>query len=61
MFRRLLRVTVKLGLIAAAGFAIAVVVQKLTAPAESSGAPEPWQSHRPGGASNGEDGSAGLS
>ena len=42
MFRRLLRVTVKLGIIAAIGFGIAVVVKKLTAPAEAPYSPEPW-------------------
>jgi hypothetical protein len=42
VFRRLLRVTVKLGIIAAVGFGIAVVVKKLTAPAESPYSPEPW-------------------
>ena len=42
VFKRLLRVTVKLGLIAAIGFGVAVVVRKLTAPAASPSAPEPW-------------------
>jgi hypothetical protein len=39
---RLLRVTVKLGVIAAVGFGIAVVVKKLTAPADAPYASEPW-------------------
>jgi hypothetical protein len=43
MFRRVLRLTVKLGIIAAVGIGIAVVVKKLTAaPADSSGSLEPW-------------------
>lgn len=42
MFRRVLRVTIKLGLIAAVGVGIAVVVKKLTAPPADSSSLEPW-------------------
>ena len=42
MFRRLFRVTLKLGLIALVGFGIAVVVKKLTAPADTAAPIEPW-------------------
>jgi hypothetical protein len=43
MFRRLLRLTFKLAVIAAIGYGIAVVVKKLTAPPDGTSAPlEPW-------------------
>lgn len=42
MFRRLLRVTFKLTLIAAVGYGIAMVVKKLTAPADTGMPMEPW-------------------
>jgi hypothetical protein len=42
VFRRLFRVTFKLALIAAIGFGIAVVVKKLTAPADTPVPLEPW-------------------
>ena len=42
MFKRFFRVTFKLGLIAAVGFGIAVVVKKLTAPADTAVPIEPW-------------------
>lgn len=42
MFRRLFRLTFKLTLIAAIGFGIAVVVKKLTAPADTPVPLEPW-------------------
>jgi hypothetical protein len=42
VFRRLFRVTFKLGVIAAVGFGIAVVVKRLTAPADTSAPIEPW-------------------
>jgi len=44
VLRRLLRLTFKLGLIALIGFGIAVVVRKLTAPADTPLAVEPWTS-----------------
>lgn len=41
--RRVLRISLKLGLIAAIGIGIAVVVKKLTAPPSDTAAPlEPW-------------------
>jgi hypothetical protein len=43
MFRRLIRLTLKLAVIAAIGYGIAVVVKKLTAPPDGTSAPlEPW-------------------
>ena len=42
MFKRLFRVMFKLGLIAAIGFGIAVVVKRLTAPADTAVPIEPW-------------------
>jgi hypothetical protein len=42
VFKRFFRVTFKLGLIAAVGFGIAVVVKKLTAPADTAVPIEPW-------------------
>jgi hypothetical protein len=43
MFRRLIRLTFKLAVIAAIGYGIAVVVKKLTAPPDGTSAPlEPW-------------------
>jgi hypothetical protein len=44
VLRRLLRLTFKLGLIALIGFGIAVVVKKLTAPADTPLPIEPWTS-----------------
>jgi hypothetical protein len=43
MFRRLIRLTFKLAVIAAIGYGLAVVVKKLTAPPDGTSAPlEPW-------------------
>jgi hypothetical protein len=42
MFRRVFRITFKLGVIAAIGVGIAVVVKKLTAPPEIPASLEPW-------------------
>jgi hypothetical protein len=43
MFRRVFRLTVKLGVIAAVGVGIAVAVKKLTAPpVDTSASLEPW-------------------
>lgn len=42
MFQRFFRVTFKLGLIAAVGFGIAMVVKRLTAPADTAVPIEPW-------------------
>jgi hypothetical protein len=43
MFKRLLRLTFKLAIIAAIGYGIAVVVKRLTAPPDGTSAPlEPW-------------------
>lgn len=43
MFRRVLRLTIKIGIIAGIAVGIAVVVKKLTAPpSDSTGSLEPW-------------------
>lgn len=42
MFRRVFRITFKVGLIAAVGVGIAMVVKKLTAPPEVPASLEPW-------------------
>lgn len=42
MIRKVFRITFKLGLIAAVGVGIAVVVKKLTAPPEAPASLEPW-------------------
>jgi hypothetical protein len=42
VFRKFFRLTFKLALIAAIGFGIAVVVKKLTAPADTAVPLEPW-------------------
>jgi hypothetical protein len=47
VFRRLLRLTVKVGLIALVGFAIATVVKRLTAPADAPLPVEPWTTPSP--------------
>jgi hypothetical protein len=58
VFKRLLRVTIKLGLIAAIGFGVAVVVRKLTAPADSPAGLEPWPPLQADERTNGADGDA---
>jgi len=58
VFRRLFRVTFKLGMIAAIGFGIAVVVRKLTAPADNAPPIEPWPPLTPEGV--GETGQASV-
>ncbi|WP_334143401.1 hypothetical protein [Rhabdothermincola sp.] len=55
MIRRVFRITFKLGLIAAVGVGIAVVVKKLTAPPEVPASLEPWpplSTETPAGASS---------
>lgn len=42
VFKRLSRVVFRLALIAAIGYGIAVVVKKLTAPADDSAPIDPW-------------------
>ncbi|MEJ5255216.1 MAG: hypothetical protein WHS89_07705 [Acidimicrobiales bacterium] len=42
MFRRVFRITLKLGLIAAVGVGIAMVIKKLTTPPEAPASLEPW-------------------
>lgn len=42
MFKRLFRVVFRLAVIAAIGYGIAMVVKKLTAPAEAPLPVEPW-------------------
>ena len=42
MFRRVARITFKLGLIAAVAVGVAVVVKKLTAPPPAPASLEPW-------------------
>jgi hypothetical protein len=62
VFRRLFRVTLKLGLIALVGVGIAVVVKKMTAPADTAAPIEPWPPLPPEGApstqTNGETAAA---
>lgn len=60
MFRRLLRVTLKLALIAAVGFAVAAVVKKLTTPPPLPEA-EPWPPLQPDERGNGETSSSSSS